>query len=85
MKLICFSIRDAKTMAWGPPVTARTPGEALRSFSDEVNGDKSRSMIALHPEDFEMFQIGSFDTDTGDMTPEHAVSLAKGVNLVVER
>lgn len=85
MKLIAVSIRDAKTMAWGPPMMMRTPGEALRSFADEVNSGRGESMIALHPEDFEMFQIGAFDTDTGEMLPEHAVSLAKGVNLVVSR
>lgn len=71
MKLKLFAIRDAKTASFGNPIVFQARGQAIRSVSDEVNrrnsGEQSTT-LQQHPEDFELFEIGEFDTDTGLIT-----------------
>lgn len=81
LKLI-YTILDTKAAAYLPPFYMRSNGEALRAFSDEIsNGD---SQIAKHPEDFILFQIGTFDEQTGELSPVSPISLAKAIDLVVK-
>lgn len=83
MKQLGFSIRDAKSESWSPPMWMRSRGEAIRSFADEVNSGGETSMIARHPEDFTLFYVGEFDVLTGELKngvqPE---SLGCGSNFV---
>lgn len=42
-----------------------TEGQALRSFTDEVNRKDENNSLNKHPEDFELYALGIFDTQTG--------------------
>lgn len=66
MKL--FSIYDHKAKAYGLPFYQRQSGEAIRSFSDLANDDKSN--VCKHPEDYTLFLLGDFDELTGLMELE---------------
>lgn len=58
MKLKIFSVFDSKVMAFNTPFFQRSTGEALRAWSDAVNGQEG---FAKHPEDYTLFELGEFD------------------------
>lgn len=67
MELLVFAVYDAKAEFFGNPIFQRSVGEALRAFSDEAVRDGS--MVAAHPLDYSLYQIGKYDQATGRMTP----------------
>lgn len=78
MKLLAFSVFDAKAEVYGTPIFFATKGLATRAFEDQCN--KHDSPIAAHPGDFTLFCIGDFDVDTGTLTPlPSPTSLGTGV------
>lgn len=68
--MLIFSVYDTKSESFSPPMVNRTKGEAIRSFSDEVNNPQS--MLHKHPEDYVLFEIGEWDNTTGTITPKEA-------------
>lgn len=65
MKLQIFSVRDIKISSFNQPNFAPSIGAAIRAFADEVNRKDDNNILNRHPEDFEMYHLGEFDTDTG--------------------
>lgn len=83
MILKIFAIRDNKAEAFNTPFFTPTKGLAIRSFQEAVN-DKN-TPFSKYPDDFTMFELGSFDDNTGELTmlsPILAVSNA--LELVTE-
>lgn len=66
MKLIMVSIRDSALNAFMRPFCVPAVGGAVRSFGDEV-GNKE-SPMNRHPEDYELFEIGHFDEESGKVS-----------------
>lgn len=66
-----FVIFDSAAEAYGPPMFKRATGEAIRQFQDWSNDPKS--MIHQHPDQFTLFESGSYDELTGiiQMLPAH--------------
>jgi hypothetical protein len=84
VNLLIFAVRDAKSDQFGTPMFLVSAGQALRSFSDEVNSKSdAASLIAKHPSDFDLFQLGSYDTETGLFSCAAPRQLALGRDLVV--
>lgn len=54
-----FAVRDNTAELYNLPYYAPTTGSGKRLFSDTVN-DKT-SMLAKHPDDFELFELGEYD------------------------
>ena len=77
-----FSVLDTKAQAYMNPVSCATAGVALRTFEDSVNDPSSP--FHKHPEDYILFQVGSFDETTGIITPSNGEAVAKGVDLIKE-
>jgi hypothetical protein len=65
MILLMFAVRDSATDSFGNPMFLVSTGQAIRSFRDEVNRKAEDNHLFVHPDDFEMFELGSFDTSTG--------------------
>lgn len=63
MNLQVFTVRDSKSNTFGSPMFLQTVGTCIRSLADEVNKNQE-SMVYQHPEDFELFHLGQWDTDT---------------------
>lgn len=63
MTLILFTIRDIKAATFAAPFTAPTRGMALRMFADHVNDPQS--MPHKHPEDFELYELGTYNDQDG--------------------
>jgi hypothetical protein len=62
MKLGMYAIKDAKTGFMTPTVDAND-ASALRNFEHAVN--QPDSLLNSHPNDFSLFKLASFDTDSG--------------------
>jgi len=65
MLMKVFSVRDMKTEAFLQPYFSPTVGSALRAFGDACG--KSDSPFYLHPNDYVLFEIGSYDDGTGSL------------------
>lgn len=74
-----LTIYDCKAEAYGRPFVARSTGEGLRSFTDEVNSGREDSQLSNHPEDFTLFEVGTFDDAKGEIF----FTMPKRVLLVV--
>lgn len=75
MQLKMFSVRDQKAQIFNPPFYAHTPGEAERNFTRLAKDPQST--INQFPEDYDLYEIGSYDDQTGHVqsldTPRHLV------------
>lgn len=65
MKLQMFAVRDRATDQFGTPMFLVAEGQAIRSFTDEVNRAGADNQIYNHPDDFDLYKLGAFDTATG--------------------
>lgn len=66
-----FSVYDRASQAFGRPFFAQHAGQATRSFTDEVNRppQDGQNDLFSHPEDFELFELGSYDDSKGLLMP----------------
>lgn len=75
MQLKMYSIRDSKAEVFNLPFYKKTPGEAQRDFETLVNDGKST--VNQYPSDFDLYEIGHYDDNTGKVvphdTPTHVV------------
>lgn len=79
---IMVTVKDVKVEAYFPPFSVRTKGEAIRSFSDEINNNPD-SLIGKHPSDYILFVVGEFDEQTGKLIAYDAPhSLGVGSDFV---
>lgn len=63
MKLLVFSIYDAKTLVYSQPFYMTSRGAALRSFQELC--EDTKTTINKHPSDFSLVEIGTFDDADG--------------------
>lgn len=61
-----FGIWDVKSLTFGQPYFMLTVPAAIRAFSDLSNDPQSS--INKHPTDYILFEIGSYDGNTGKFT-----------------
>lgn len=64
---IIVSVKDRAIDAYGRPFVVPTTGAAIRSFTDEVNNKEST--MHNHPEDYDLYEMGSFCDETGTFLP----------------
>ena len=65
MKLRIFAIKDRATDQFGTPMFLISTGQAIRSFADEVNREDKQNQLYTHPDDFDLYDLGEFETDQG--------------------
>ena len=65
MNQVIVSVKDTAAQAFGRPVFVPSIGVAMRSFRDEVNRKDSTEDLARHPDDFELYELATFDDATG--------------------
>ena len=65
MKMKIFCVRDRATIQFGNPMFLVSQGQAVRSFVDEVNRAEKENQIYQHPDDFDLYSLGDYDTETG--------------------
>lgn len=62
-----FSLFDRKTKIFHPPIYCHNTGHALRVYQSALKNGQS-NMISEYPEDFTIYQVGSFDDNNGQIT-----------------
>jgi len=76
-----YSVLDTKAGIYNTPFSAVSRGAALRVFSDVANDPKTS--VAKHPEDYNLFEIGSYDDALGVMIPAQLVALGNASSFIV--
>lgn len=83
MKYLVFAVRDRAADAFGTPQYNVARGSAIRSFSDAINSGSDA--LANHPEDFDLYELGSFDDRVGLFETGVPQMIAVGKDLRVEK
>lgn len=65
-QLKVFAVYDSKVEAFLQPFIMQTKGQAVRAFTDSCNDPQSN--FWKHPEDFTLFELGSWDEVSGAYT-----------------
>jgi len=81
MKHVVVAVRDRAADTFGRPFFVAAVGAAIRSFSDEVNRADKDNQLFNHPEDFDLYEIGTFDDDSGDLVAVKPRMVAVGKDL----
>jgi hypothetical protein len=87
MKLVLCTVKDRAADAYGRPMFVPSVGVAIRSFSDEVNRQDPDNQLNNHPDDFDLYELGEFDDNTGlfDLHEQpKLLSLGKQVKITKE-
>lgn len=65
VKLKIYAIRDRATDQYGTPMFLLAVGQAIRSFTDEINKQDAQNQLYMHPDDFDLYELGEYETNTG--------------------
>lgn len=84
MKLKMYAVRDRASDQFANPMFLTSNGQAIRAFADEINRSGENNMLHQHPEDFDLYTLGEYDTDTGELKPTRPEQLAIGKDLKVK-
>lgn len=82
MKLIVCCVFDSAVKAYVTPFFSRSKGEAARSFSDAVNGQKSN--LSEHPADFTLMYLGEWSDETGEFYGVTPSKMFTGLEVKVD-
>lgn len=82
MKLHIVVTRDIKADVYSQPQFVANIGGDLRAFQDECQGDPTKSIVAMHPEDFECYELGWYgDGDAHFELLDKPKQIAVGANF----
>lgn len=78
-----FCLHDSAIQSFLRPFWSDHKGNAIRSFQQLVN-DKSNpdNMVANHPDQFTLFELGTFNPETGEIQTCIPQSLGNGVEFI---
>lgn len=75
-----YTVHDSKAETFMPPFFVPSRGLAIRAFEDCINSDEHQ--FGKHPADYTLFEIGKFDTDTGEIIYQDRISVGNGVEFL---
>lgn len=84
MQLAICAVHDSAAGAYARPFFVPTTGLAHRSFQDEVNRAAPDNPMHAHADDFTLYELGSFDDNTGTFTITDPVVIARAKDLIKE-
>lgn len=67
MKIELFTVKDVKAGRFTGVVMFPNRQVALRAFSTAVNDKSSQSLLSQYPEDAQIFCVGTFDDESGEL------------------
>lgn len=78
---VIVSIKD-RAIGFGRPAFVPSEGSAIRSFQDEINNNQPNNEMNRHPDDFDLYQLGTFDDSSGQFVcPPSPQQIAIGKQL----
>ena len=81
MKQRLYSIRDKK-VGYMQPVFRQNDAAAIRDFVATVSLSDAESMLNLCPSDFDLYFVGYFDDESGELEHCLPVYLASGEKAI---
>lgn len=80
-----LAVRDIQMEEFHRPFTVPAVGGGVRSFTDEVNRVAQDNPMNQHPADYHLYEVGTFDTETGEITrlPQTRL-LARGEDVLTK-
>lgn len=85
MKYFVVVVRDRAADVYGAPSFVASIGSAIRSFGDEINRDADNNMFSKHPDDFDLFSLGTYDDSTAVFECGLPAQLALGKDLRINK
>lgn len=83
MLLQIVSVRDRAADAFGRPIFVHSIGQAIRSFQDEINRVGDNNDMHKHPEDYDLYHIGTFDDNNARIESfDRPIQIAIGNQLI---
>lgn len=79
-----FSIKDRAVDGFGDLFVQPSTQHATRFFADLVNDTTPTSMIAKHPDDFDLYSLGTYDEASGLIKASNPVLVSRGKDLIVK-
>ena len=83
MILKMFTIRDRATDSFGNPMFLVSPGQAIRSFTDEVNRADKDNQLYNHPDDFDLYYLGEYNSSSASFTSSGPEMLLIGKSAAI--
>lgn len=81
MKILC-SIYDKKAQVYGDITCVSREIDIMRSIQ-QLSG--SEATLALYPDDFTLYRLGTFDDDTGRLAITDPVSICEISTLITKK
>ena len=82
MKLQAYTIYDVASGTYMRPFFSQADGQAIRGFKD-ISLDENHE-VGKHPEDYTLYQVGTFNDTTGKLDGEAIEKLATGLEMIAE-
>lgn len=79
MKFSVYSMRDSVSGLYNSPTFEQNDAVAYRSFKYAVNNN---GFITFNAHDVDLFKLGDFDNETGELIPCTPVKIADGVSVL---
>lgn len=70
MILFMLAIKDRAVDAFGRPIFFPAVGAAVRAFQDEMNRVAPDNTMNAHPDDYDLYLLGTFEDATGHFEVE---------------
>lgn len=80
MILKVYALTDLKAGNYSTPFFCASNGLAIRMFSDLVRDPKTT--LSRHPDDFQLFCLGEFDDNSGELTSKKPEFLSKANDFI---
>lgn len=81
MILNVYSVRDLTT-GFNQPWCDKSDEAAIRGFGFSIN---QNDIMGFRPSDFQLFQIGTFDTEKGDLGTMLPTLIVRGDDVIADR
>lgn len=82
MLMVVCVVKDSAVDQYGTPQFVRSSGEAVRGFTDAVKNKQEGNLMAGHPDDFDLFKIGTYESDTSEVKWQLPELLVRGKDIV---
>lgn len=83
MTLYVYAIRDSLT-GYMQPTFEVNDAVAMRNFRSAILNVRSGNLLNSDPQDFNLFKIGSFDSDSAQLVPCDPVPILSGTSVMLE-
>lgn len=84
-KVAIFSVYDRAASIYGTPFYSHNKQTAVRSVAAEVNRDDPTSTLSTAPADFDLYELGEYDQDTGRFTTFDTPQFVSSCSALVQQ